>query len=75
LYLRGLAERRKLTRHGFDEAFRLAQEALCIDPSYGPAAGLAALCRVYQTSEGWVRNTAEIAAEAIGLAKQAIDTG
>ena len=75
MYLRGLAERRKLTRDGFEEAFRLAQEALRIDPYYGPAAGLAALCRVYQTSEGWVRNTAEITAEAIRLAKQAIDTG
>jgi TolB-like protein/class 3 adenylate cyclase/Tfp pilus assembly protein PilF len=75
LYLRGLAERRKLTRDGFKEAFRLAQEALRIDPAYGPAAGLAALCRVYQTSEGWVRNTAELAAEAIRLAKQALNTG
>jgi adenylate cyclase len=75
LYLRGLAERRKLTREGFEEAFRLAQQALQIEPSYAPAAGLAALCRVYQTSEGWIRNTADVATEAIRLAKQAIETG
>jgi hypothetical protein len=54
LYLRGLAEFRKVTRDGFAEAFRLAEQALAIDPRYAPAAGLAAICRVNQTSEGWV---------------------
>jgi len=75
LYLRALAARRKLTREGFEEAFRLEQQALLIEPSYAPAAGLAAHCRVYQTSEGWVRNTADVSAEAIRLAKQALANG
>ena len=55
--------------------FGLAQQALLIEPSYAPAAGLAAHCRVYQTSEGWVRNTPDISAEAIRLGKQAIANG
>ena len=38
-------------------------------------AGLAAVCRVNQTSEGWVRNTPEISTEAVRLARQAIDMG
>jgi TolB-like protein len=75
LYLRGLVEFRQVTREGYEEAFRLAQQALRIDPSYAPAAGLAALCRTVQASEGWVRNTAETAAETLRLAKQAIDIG
>jgi tetratricopeptide (TPR) repeat protein len=75
LYLRGLAEFYKVSRSGYEDAFRLAQRALEIDPSYAPAAGLAAYCRAYQVSEGWVRNTAEIAAEAMSLARLAIDNG
>jgi tetratricopeptide (TPR) repeat protein len=75
LYLRAVADFRKVTRDGFGEAFRLAQRALSIDPCFAPAAGLAAVCRVNQTSEGWVRNTPEISAEAVRLARQAIDMG
>ncbi|MBV8400016.1 MAG: tetratricopeptide repeat protein, partial [Acetobacteraceae bacterium] len=75
LYLRGVAAFRRATQEGFEEGFRFAQRALEIDPGFAPAAGLAAICRVNQTSEGWVRNTPEIAAEALRLARQAIETG
>jgi adenylate cyclase len=75
LYLRGLAEFRKVTREGYEEAFRLAQQALAIDPSCGPAAALAASCRTLQASEGWIRNTPETAIETVALAKRALDIG
>jgi TolB-like protein/class 3 adenylate cyclase/Tfp pilus assembly protein PilF len=75
LYLRGLAEFNKVTQEGYEAAFQLAQRSLAVDPSYAPAAAMAAWCRTYQTAQGWVRNTPDITAEAVRLAKQAIDTG
>ena len=75
LYLRGVAAFRKVAREGFEEALRAAHQALEIDPRFAPAAGLAAICKVNQTSEGWIRNTPAITAEALRLARQAIDTG
>jgi TolB-like protein/class 3 adenylate cyclase len=75
LYLRGLAEFNKVTQEGYEAAFQLAQRSLAVDPSYAPAAAMAAWCRTYQAAQGWVRNTPDITAEAVRLAKQAIDTG
>jgi hypothetical protein len=44
LYLRALAQSHKLTLEANREAIRLLHPALEIDPSYAPAAGLAAYC-------------------------------
>lgn len=75
LYLRALAEFHKITRPSYENAFRLAIKALGVDPSYAPAAGMGAWCRTYQTAQGWIKNTPELAAEALRLARQAIDAG
>jgi TolB-like protein/class 3 adenylate cyclase/tetratricopeptide (TPR) repeat protein len=75
LYLRALAAVHQLTSEGIENAVRQAERALEIDPSYAPAAGLAARCRVYQVQQGWARRTPELEAAALHLARHAIDTG
>jgi adenylate cyclase len=75
LYLRALAAFRQLTSEGTENAVRQLERALEIDPSYAPAAALAARCRVYQAAQGWARPTPEFAAMALRLARRAIDTG
>jgi TolB-like protein len=75
LYLRGLAQFHHLTPAELQEAVRLAECALAVDPAYGPAAALAGWCRLYQMAQGWLRNTPEVAATALRFAKQAIDNG
>jgi TolB-like protein/class 3 adenylate cyclase/tetratricopeptide (TPR) repeat protein len=72
LYLRGLAQFHDLRLR---EAVRLAERALAIDPTYGPAAALAAWSWHLQIAQGWERKTPELAATVLRLAKQAIDNG
>ena len=75
LYLRALAHLYKLTAEGVNEAIALLGRALEIDPSYAPAAGFAAWCRVWQQIMGWGPLADTDVAEAVRLAKQAIETG
>jgi hypothetical protein len=48
LYLRAVAQFRKWTPDSWREAIDLLRRALTLDPSYAPAAGLFAWCRVLQ---------------------------
>ena len=48
LYLRALAQFRKWNAKGWREAIDLLRRALVVDPSYAPAAGLFAWCRVFK---------------------------
>jgi adenylate cyclase len=75
LYLRALAAFHQQTSEDVENAVRQVERALEIDPSYAPAAGLAAWCRVFQTSHGWARHTPEHAGVALQFARRAIDTG
>ncbi len=75
LYLRALVTFHQLTSEGVEDAVRLLERALDIDPSYAPAAALAAWCRVVQVAQGWARPTPELAAVALHFARRAIDTG
>jgi adenylate cyclase len=75
LYLRAMAAFHQLTSESVENAVRQLERALEIDPSYAPAAGLAARCRIYQVSQGWARRTPELEAVVVRLARRAIDTG
>jgi TolB-like protein/class 3 adenylate cyclase len=75
LYLRALVAFHQLTSEGVENAVRQVERALEIDPSYAPAAALAAWSRVVQVAQGWARPTPELAAVALQLARRAIDTG
>jgi adenylate cyclase len=73
LYLRALAQFRKWTVEGWHESIGLLRRALALDPSYAPAAGLFARCRVVQRTNRVISD--EEAAEGARLAHQAIETG
>ncbi len=73
LYLRALAQFRKWTAEGWREAIDLLRQALAMDPSYAPPAGLFAWCRLLQRTNGMISD--EEAAEGAHFAQQAIEAG
>jgi TolB-like protein/class 3 adenylate cyclase len=73
LYLRALAQSYRYTDEGFAEGVVLARQALAIDPSYAPAAAMVGLCRVLQRVQGWGALSADDVAEAVRLARQALE--
>jgi TolB-like protein len=75
LYLRAVAQTHKFTEESLHEAVALAKNALAIDPSYIPAAALIGWCRMAQRSQSWGAVSAAETAEAVLLARQAIETG
>ena len=74
LYLRALAEFRKSRRDYCDAAIDLLRQALSIDPSYAPAAGLIAHVRRHQHVMG-VQLSDEDIADALRVARHAIEVG
>jgi adenylate cyclase len=75
LHLRAFAEIWKDTAEGASEAIALAKRALAIDPSYALAAGMVGYCRHGQGLRGWGPISQEDEADAVNLARQAIDRG
>jgi adenylate cyclase len=74
LYLRALAECGKPAREGWDAAIGLLRQALRLDPSYAPAAGLIGNVRREQSVAG-VQLSHEEIAEALHLARHALAVG
>jgi tetratricopeptide (TPR) repeat protein len=75
LYLRALAEFRKWTPEGWRDTIDLLRRALLIDPSYAPAAGLFAWCRVLQFTNQVASNSEEDLAEGVRFTGRAIELG
>jgi TolB-like protein/class 3 adenylate cyclase len=75
LYLRASAVVRNLTAERVTEAARLCAQALELDPTYAPAAGLAAWCRVVQKVQGWIPPAGPEYVEGIELARRAVELG
>jgi adenylate cyclase len=75
LYLRALAVVFKETAEGYSEAIVLAKRSLAMDPSYAPPAAMVGFCRHWQRLRGWGPISEADVAEAVSLARQAIDTG
>jgi adenylate cyclase len=73
LYLRAEAQFRKWTVESSREAVGLLRRALVFDPSYAPAAGLFAACRVQQMLTHGISE--EEVVEGARLARQAIEIG
>ena len=53
----------------------LCEQALAIDPAYPPAAGLISWCRMTQRYQGWGSLSEADVAEAVRLARQAVEAG
>jgi adenylate cyclase len=72
LYLRALAE---YFKERASEAIALAKRAVAIDPSYGPPAAMVGVCRHGQRLRGLGPISKSDVAEAVALARQAIEAG
>ncbi|HEX5320246.1 MAG TPA: tetratricopeptide repeat protein [Stellaceae bacterium] len=75
LYLRALALRYQYTRESIREAVALLTGALAIDPSYPPAAAMIGSCRIHQRVHGLGSVSEMEVAEAVRLARRAIEAG
>jgi adenylate cyclase len=73
LYLRALSQTYRYTEEGLAEAVVLLRQALAIDLSYAPAAAWVGWCRWLQRVQGWGPLSDQDVAEAIRLARQALE--
>jgi adenylate cyclase len=71
LYLRALPHFYVMAREGNEEALRLAQRALDLDPDFARAAVLAALVLAYRSAQDWASPGADNA-EIVHLARRAV---
>ena len=76
LYLRGLARFYQFAnRQANDEALRLFNSAIELDPDFASAYGRAASCYVIAKINGWISDTANEIAEVTRLAQRAVELG
>jgi TolB-like protein len=76
LCLRGSARLYQFAnRQANDEALRLFNSAIELDPDFASAYGRASFCYVYAKSEGWFSDTANEIAEVKRLAQRAVELG
>jgi TolB-like protein/class 3 adenylate cyclase len=75
LYLRAVALRDQHTDESVHDAIALLKRALAIDPTYAPAAALIGWSLVHRASHGRIPISQSEAAEAVTLARQALETG
>jgi adenylate cyclase len=75
LYLRAVALRDQHTDESVREAIALLKRALAIDPTYAPAAALIGWSRIHQRSHGRIPVSPSEVAEAVTLARQALEAG
>jgi TolB-like protein/DNA-binding CsgD family transcriptional regulator len=74
LYLQALPKFRTTFAEN-EEALRLLQKAIALDPFYGAAYGLAARCYLFQKVFGWVHPGDPRLQEGVRLARGAAETG
>ncbi len=76
LYLRGLARLYQFAnRQANDEALRLFNSAIELDPDFASAYGRAASCYAFAKGNGWISDTANEIDEVTRLAKRAVELG
>jgi TolB-like protein len=76
LYLRGLARSYQFaSRQANEEALRLFNSAIELDPDFASAYGRAAACYAFAMTNGWFSNTANEIAEVKRLAQRAVELG
>jgi TolB-like protein/class 3 adenylate cyclase len=76
LYLRGLARLYRFgNRQANDEALRLFNSAIELDPDFASPYGRAAFCYVIAKINGWISDTADAIAEVKRLARRAVELG
>jgi TolB-like protein len=74
-FFRGMANVYQWTLEATNEALRLFQRAVELDPDFASAYGMAAFCYVWRKVNGWMVDQAQETAEAGRLARRAVDSG
>jgi adenylate cyclase len=74
-YPRGIEKVHQRTQSANEEALRLLQRAIELDPEYASAYGMAAWCYVSRQSQGWMIDRVKEMAEAARLAQKAVELG
>jgi adenylate cyclase len=72
LYLRALAAFYPTTRERILKALNLLEQAIAIDPHYGPALAWTAMCHMRLVLDGWAEEPETNRCKAIELARQAL---
>ena len=72
LYLRALAVFFPITKERIVEALGLLEQAIAIDPHYGPALSWAAICHLRLVIDGWAEEPETNRRKGIDLARQAL---
>jgi TolB-like protein len=74
LYYRAIQSFRRVTRQGYEDALRLARQAISLDPKFAAAYGLVLDCYIKQREQGWI-TVDDYAAEGEQYALRAIEVG
>jgi len=74
LYYRAVHSRWRVTRQGFEDALRLARQAISLDPNFAAAYGLILDCYTNLRDQGWITSD-DSAAQAKQYALRAIEVG
>ncbi len=75
LYLRGLARFYQFAKQANDDALRLFNSAIELDPDFASAYGRATSCYVYAKANSWISVTSNEIAEVTRLAQRAVGLG
>ncbi len=75
LYLRALTAYYPITKERIFAALGLVEQAIAIDPRYGPALAFAAMCHMHLDRGDWTEEPETNRRKAIDLARQALLTG
>jgi tetratricopeptide (TPR) repeat protein len=74
-YLRGIAAIYQWTRESHNEALQLFKKATEVDPDFAGAYAWAARCYNWRATNGWITDRAHDVADAMQLARRAMDLG
>jgi TolB-like protein len=74
-FLRGLLKVYQRSNEANSEAMHLFSSAIELDPEFASAYGMAAWCYVWRNLNGWMTDRAKEIAEALRLARRAVELG
>jgi len=74
-YLRAIVNHYPTTSEANDTVLQLLHKAIELDPRFAAAHGLAAWCYGWRKTQGWTTNLARETAEAVRLARRAVELG
>jgi TolB-like protein/class 3 adenylate cyclase len=75
LYLRALSTFFPIMKERIFAALDLLEQAIAIDPDYGPALSWAAICHLRAVADGWTDDAATSRRTGIDLARRALEVG